>query len=204
MAVICFLSSYELDDHIRKFGYAELQPFIFVVPAPVCRGSGQRPSQPANSRSSEIQAVDQTAAMCRIETFGSAGGAEALSDEFIRSYGLATRARKTATTARKTAMTARRSATAARKTATAARKTATAARKTAMTARKTATTARKTTTAARNSATTARKTATAPRNSATAARNSATTARRGGTGAVPVTTKAGFGVYTAGGARDAD
>jgi hypothetical protein len=42
--------------------------------------------------SSEIQAVDQTEPMCRIETSGSAGETQALSDEFIESYGFARRA----------------------------------------------------------------------------------------------------------------
>jgi hypothetical protein len=181
----------------------DLRPVIvlsgqaFVISGCARTGRGQRSSQPANDISSEIQAVGQTEPVCRIETFGAAGGAQALTDEIIESYGLATRARRSATTARKTATAARNSATTARKTATAARGSATAARNSATTARVSKRAARRPATPARRSATPARRLATAARNSATTARKTATAARKAATGAVRVTTKAGSGGYDA-------
>jgi hypothetical protein len=127
---------------------------VFVVSGPAGKARGQRPSQTSNSISSEIQAVGQTEPMCRIETFGPAGAAEALSDEVIESYSFATRADKTETTADKSATTADKSATTADKSATTADKTATTADKSATTADKTATTADKSATTAQKAPTT--------------------------------------------------
>jgi hypothetical protein len=78
----------------------------FAVPGRTRTPLGQRSSQAANSMSSEIQTVDQTAPMCQIETFGSTGGAKALSDEFIGSCSLAMTADGLAMTADGLAMSA--------------------------------------------------------------------------------------------------
>src|ERR1700732_1898578 len=78
----------------------------FVVCGPARTGRGQPSCQPTNDISSEIQAVGHTEPMCRIETFGSAGGAKALSDEFIESYGFAMSADKSEMSADSSEMSA--------------------------------------------------------------------------------------------------